>query len=123
VLVALAAALAPGTATYALAERSAAPTKLVTGKKLYRKYCGQCHALKSALAAGFGSNNGLGTDGGPSLDNLRVTFNLSVLSITLPFIGHEMLVDKMSRTEVREVSEFVAAATRHHSILAQAVDG
>ena len=122
-LVALATALPSATAGYALAERSAAPTKIVTGKQLYRKYCGQCHGLTAALAAGFGSNNGLGTDGGPNLDNLRVSFNLSVLSITLPFIGHEVIVHKMTWTQVREVSKFVAEATKHHSIIALPVDG
>jgi hypothetical protein len=98
-------------------------TGLETGKRLYRKYCGQCHALRVALAAGFGSNNGLGTDGGPSFDTLRVPFNLSVLAIRQPFIGHERLVHKMTWTEVKEVSTFVETVTRRHAVLAQQIDG
>jgi len=106
--------------------RSVAPptaTKLELGKRLYRKYCGQCHALTVALAAGFGSNNGLGTDGGPSFDNLRVPFNLSVLAVTQPFIGHERLVHRMKWTEIKEVATFVETVTRRHTILAQNTDG
>jgi hypothetical protein len=101
----------------------AAVTKLETGKRLYRKYCGQCHSLTVALAAGFGSNNGLGTDGGPSFDTLRVPFNLSVLAVTQPFIGHERLVRKMTWTQVVEVSRFVETVTKRHSVLAQNIDG
>jgi hypothetical protein len=128
VLLALAAALASASAVYAVTARSAAgptaaPTTLETGKRLYRKYCGQCHSLTVALAAGFGSNNGLGTNGGPSFENLRVRFNLSVLSITLPFIGHEVLVHKMTWTQIKVVSSFLESATKHHSTLALAVDG
>ena len=127
-LLAVASALLSASATYALGVRgagvpAAAPTKLETGKRLYRKYCGQCHALTVALAAGFGSNNGLGTDGGPNFDNLRVPFNLSVLAIRQPFIGHEILFYKMTWIQVKEVSAFVATVTKHHSVLAQATDG
>jgi len=98
-------------------------TKLELGKRLYRKYCGQCHALTVALAAGFGSNNGLGTDGGPSFDTLRVPFNLSVLAIRQPFIGHERLVHKMTWEQVKEVSRFVETVTRRHTVLAKNIDG
>ena len=92
-LIAAAAMLLFAPATFAVdsgrALDSPAPSAMETGKRLYRKYCGQCHSLTVALAAGFGSNNGLGTDGGPSFETLRVPFNLSVLAITQPFIGHE----------------------------------
>jgi len=94
-----------------------------TGKGLYRKYCGQCHALTVALAAGFGSNNGLGTNGGPSFDHLRVPFKLSFLAIEQPFIGHEVLAHKMTWTQVKKVSTFVATSTEHHPVLAQFTDG
>jgi hypothetical protein len=121
------AALPSAPVTFAsIAERSAAPhasVDLEVGKRLYRKYCGQCHALRVALAAGFGSNEGLGTDGGPSFDLLRVPFNLSVLAVTQPFIGHERLVHKMTWTQVKEVSRFVETVTRHHPVLAQNIDG
>jgi hypothetical protein len=72
---------------------------------------------------GFGSNNGLGTNGGPNFDTLRVAFNLSILAVEQPFIGHEVLVRKMTWTQVKQVSTFVATVTKHHSVLAQAVDG
>src|SRR5262245_61682672 len=54
--------------------------ELVTGSKLCRKFCGQCHALRAANAAGFGSNksNGLVSLGGPSFNELRVLFSFSV---------------------------------------------
>jgi hypothetical protein len=128
VLLAVATALASASVGYALAadgagSPSVAATKLETGKRLYRKYCGQCHALTVALAAGFGTENGLGTNGGPSFDNLRVPFNLSVLAVTQPFIGHEVLVHKMTWTQIKEVSVFVETVTKRHSILAQLIDG
>jgi mono/diheme cytochrome c family protein len=100
-----------------------APTKLQTGKGLYRKYCGQCHALTAALAAGFGSNIRLGTNGGPSFDSLRISVNLSILAVTQPFIGHEVLAHKMTWAQIKTVSSFVATVTKHHSVLAQPVDG
>jgi mono/diheme cytochrome c family protein len=119
-------ALASASAGYALSGSSGTPSgagSLDSGKRLYRKYCGQCHALRVALAAGFGSDNGLGTNGGPSFDNLRVPFNLSVLAVTQPFVGHEVLVHKMTWTQIQTVSKFVQNATRHHSVLAQKIDG
>lgn len=102
---------------------TASPATMADGKRLYRKYCGQCHALRVALAAGFGSNNGLGTDGGPSFDRLRVPFRLSVLAIKQPFIGHEKLVHRMTWTQIRQVSTYVAVVTRNHPTPAQNIDG
>jgi mono/diheme cytochrome c family protein len=129
VLLAVGAALASASAGYAVgtgdADRAtrAAPN-LTLGKRLYRRYCGQCHALTQALAAGFGSaNNGLGEDGGPSFDTLRVPFNLSVVAVTTPFAGHEIVNEKMTWTEVNQVAEYVQTATRHHKGLAQPIDG
>jgi mono/diheme cytochrome c family protein len=119
-------ALVSASAGYALTAGGGAPVatkNLGTGKQLYRKYCGQCHALRAALAAGFGSDNGLGTNGGPSFDKLRVPFNLSVLAVTQPFIGHEMLVHKMTWAQIQKVSKYVASVTRKHSVVAQKIDG
>src|SRR5262249_38830061 len=47
--------------------------ELVTGRKLYRKVCGRCHAVSAANAAGFGSNeaNGVGALGWPSFSERR----------------------------------------------------
>src|SRR4051812_29179031 len=76
--------------------RAAVPNKLELGKQLYRKYCGQCHALQAALAAGFGSDKGLGQDGGPSFNDLKVPYNLSIVAVTEQFGGHELVVKRMT---------------------------
>ena len=100
---------------------SAAQT--AAGKKVYRKYCGQCHALKEALAAGFGSDKGLGQDGGPSFNDLRVPYNLSIIAVTEIFGGHELVVKKMTWAQLNQVASFVAAATKNHPYLARQSDG
>ena len=101
----------------------AAPPDPKLGKKLYRRWCGQCHALTQALAAGFGSDLGLGRDGGPSFDTLRVPFNLSVVAVTTPFAGHEVVFRKMTWTEVKQVASYIQTVTKHHPGLAQPIDG
>jgi len=103
--------------------RAVAPIDPKLGKRLYRQYCGQCHSLVQALAAGFGSDNGLGQDGGPSFDTLRVPFNLSVVAVTTPWAGHEVVNDKMTWTEVKQVASYVQTVTKHHKGLAQPIDG
>jgi len=127
-LLALATGLALASAGYAdragSADRATAGApSLVLGKRLYRRWCGQCHALTPALAAGFGSDNGLGQDGGPSFDTLRVPFNLSVVAVTTPFAGHEIVFTKMTWTEVNQVAKYVETVTKHHTALAQPIDG
>ena len=99
---------------------SAAPAG---GRVLYRRYCGQCHALTAALAAGFGTENGLGTDGGPSFNTLRISFKLSVLALTLPFIGHEVLVRRLNWAQIVTISRYLALVTRGHPQLALSTDG
>jgi len=128
VLLALATGLALASAGYAVdagrANRAAAPAiDPRLGKHLYRQYCGQCHSLLQALAAGFGSNNGLGQDGGPSFDTLRVPFNLSVVAVTTPWAGHEIVFHKMTWTEVKQVAHYIQTVTKHHPGLAQPIDG
>lgn len=121
----LAVTLAGGIGTLALAGRQTQPAiqpGLRGGKQLYRRYCGQCHALTAALAAGFGSENGLGQNGGPSFDTLRVPFNLSVVAVTTPFAGHEVVASKMTWTEVKQVANYVAVVTKKHPGLAQPID-
>jgi mono/diheme cytochrome c family protein len=127
-LVALAVGLSTASVGYAVdaggADRAAvAPIDPKLGKRLYRQYCGQCHALVQALAAGFGSNNGLGQDGGPSFDTLRVPFNLSVVAVTTPWAGHEVVNSKMTWTEVKQVARYVQIVTKDHRGLAQPIDG
>jgi mono/diheme cytochrome c family protein len=99
------------------------PTKLEQGKQLYRKYCGQCHALTQALAAGFGSDKGLGTDGGPSFNNLRVPYNLSIVAVTEQFGGHELVVKRMTWDQLDQVAAFTAIATKNNPYLARISDG
>ena len=74
--------------------RGSAPG-LAIGKQLYRKYCGQCHALTEALAAGSGSDQASAPDGGPNFNNLDVPFGLSIVAVTEQFGGHELVVKKM----------------------------
>lgn len=99
------------------------PTELVVGKELYREYCGQCHSFKPAQAAGFGSNNGLGQFGGPSFNNLIVPFTLSVEAVTESFVEHEVVVTKMSWSQLGEVSSYIAQATKRNAYLARISDG
>jgi mono/diheme cytochrome c family protein len=102
---------------------AATPTKLELGKQLYRKFCGQCHALTQALAAGFGSDKGLGQDGGPSFNNLRVPYNLSIVAVTEQFGGHELVVKRMTWDQLNQTAAFVATATRSNPYLARISDG
>jgi mono/diheme cytochrome c family protein len=97
-------------------------TKLEIGKRLYRKYCGQCHALRAANAAGFGSQK-LGQEGGPSFNELRVPFALSVSLMTQSSAGHERVVRHLKWAEIRDVAAFIASATKRNAVLAQPIDG
>jgi mono/diheme cytochrome c family protein len=105
----------------------AASTKtslLVVGKSLYRKYCGQCHALSAALSAGFGNNGGgLGKDGGPSLNDLRVPFAYTVAAITEPTGGHEIVATRMKPSDLRAVAKYVARVTVNNPLPALPTDG
>jgi mono/diheme cytochrome c family protein len=96
------------------------------GKKLYRKYCGQCHALSAARAVGFGTGGtkrALGEDGGPSFDTLRVPYSLSILAVTVPWAGHEVISHKMTWSQVRQTADYIAIVTKTHKRLAQPIDG
>jgi mono/diheme cytochrome c family protein len=99
------------------------PSSLEVGKQLYRKYCGQCHALTQALAAGFGSDNGLGQNGGPSFNNLKVPYNLSIVAVTEQFGGHELVVKRMTWSQLGQVASFVATATKNNPYTARVSDG
>jgi mono/diheme cytochrome c family protein len=125
VLVVVLALVAP--AALALAAEKPKPTSVkprITqkiyddGRKLYRKYCGQCHALKAARAVGFGPNKP-NSEPGPSLDSLRVSWNLSVQAIVLAISGHETISTKMTWKEISDVSAFVEKATKNHPIPAK----
>jgi mono/diheme cytochrome c family protein len=111
-------ALAVPVATALSAKRPKRPVTLEEGRKLYRKYCGQCHALKEARAVGFGQDKGK-TEPGPSLDNLRVSWNLSVSAIVLAISGHETIQDKMTWVEIEDVSTYVERVTKNNPIPAK----
>lgn len=115
-----AASLAAGLASGA--GKPSGETKLEIGKRLYRKYCGQCHALRAANAAGFGSQK-LGQEGGPSFNQLRVPFALSISLMTQSSAGHERVVRHLKWAEIRDVAAFVAASTKRNPVLAQPIDG
>jgi hypothetical protein len=95
----------------------------VAGKRAYRTYCGQCHALEEALAVGFGAKNKFGEDGGPSFNQLRVSASLCVSAITELFSGHEIVLKKMNWTQIHDVSAFVEVSTKKHPIVAKLTDG
>jgi mono/diheme cytochrome c family protein len=96
------------------------PKRLDGGKKLYRKFCGQCHALREARAVGFGiggtakSRKGEVDLGGPSFDKLRVTILQSQLAITGVWDGHSKVMTIMTHPQIKLVSQYIAAATRDH---------
>jgi mono/diheme cytochrome c family protein len=96
---------------------------VVAGKKAYRTYCGQCHALAEALAAGFGAENKFGQDGGPAFNELKVSAALCISAITELFGGHEIIVKKMNWTQIHDVAAFVEVATKKHAIVAKLTDG
>ena len=107
----------PATAAWALKTPPSKAT-IEEGRTLYRKYCGQCHALKEAKAVGFGQAK-LKTDPGPSLNSLRVSWNLCVQAIVLAISGHETIQSKMSWKQISDVSAFVEVATKTHPIPAK----
>jgi mono/diheme cytochrome c family protein len=96
---------------------------VIAGKRAYRTYCGQCHALAEALAAGFGAENKFGQDGGPSFNELKVSASLCVSAITELFGGHEIVLKKMNWTQIHDVSAFVEKATKKHPVVAKLTDG
>jgi hypothetical protein len=98
---------------------------LAIGKKAYRQFCGQCHALKEAHAVGFGSakQKGVGEDGGPSFNQLKVSYQMCLASVTMLFGGHEKVIRKMTWQQIKDVSLFVQWATRTHPIVAKFSDG
>ena len=104
---------------------SGAQADVLTGRQLYRKFCGPCHALAKALAAGFGSNNqnGFGKLGGPSFNQLRVPYAFSVQAVTEPTGGHEILQHKITSKQLRVVARWLASATRTHPVPAYPTDG
>jgi hypothetical protein len=92
------------------------PKHLDGGRTLYKKFCGQCHALKEAKAVGLGAadKKGVGELGGPSFDPLRVTALQCQLAITGVWDGHSKVMTRMTRPQINLVSKWVEAATKDH---------
>jgi mono/diheme cytochrome c family protein len=100
------------------------PTAPADGKALYRQFCGKCHALKAALAAGFGSNSGpLAKLGGPSFNDLRVPYSYSVTAVTEPTGGHELVRKKITHAQLNVVATYIAKVTRGNPLPALPTDG
>ncbi len=98
----------------------------VTGRELYRKFCGQCHAFKAARAVGFGSSkrkNGLGKLGGPSFNELRIPYAINVRHVTQPTGGHEVVKTKITLKQLHTVATFIARETRRNPIPSLPTDG
>jgi hypothetical protein len=106
-----------GTSVAADPVKAKAQAKDAAGRKLYRKWCGQCHVFKPARAVGFGQDKP-NADPGPSFDYLRVPWGLSVNAIVLAIGGHETLYLEMSWQELYDVSKWLDTKTKHNKILA-----
>jgi mono/diheme cytochrome c family protein len=100
---------------------SPAAIKPGSGMQLYRQYCGKCHALAAALSAGFGPTTK--EDGGPSFNDLRVSYGFSIEAITEPTGGHEALGRKMTPKQIVTVARWIAKVTAHHPLPALPTDG
>jgi mono/diheme cytochrome c family protein len=100
--------------------RAQTPASLNGGKTLYRKYCGQCHALLEAKAVGFGSaSSATGGDlGGPSFNPLKVTAQQCILAIEGVWDGHSKVMTLMTRSQIQLVSQYIQSATRDHKFKA-----
>lgn len=96
------------------------PPRLEPGRKLYKKFCGQCHALREAKAIGIGIgltgkvDKGQTDVAGPSFNELRVTKLQSMLAIQGVWDGHAKVITLLTHDDIRMVSEYVQAATRDH---------
>jgi mono/diheme cytochrome c family protein len=123
----LAVSAVASTGSLATGTRTAAPVEadLVTGRKLYRQFCGKCHALDAALSAGFGSSNklGFGEYGGPGFNALQVPYAVSVSAVTTPTGGHGKVRTRINAMQLHRVAAFIARVTRHNPVPAKPTDG
>jgi mono/diheme cytochrome c family protein len=101
------------------------PAFMERGKKIYRQFCGQCHALKEAKAVGFGSakQKGVGQDGGPAFNQLKISYAMTMASVTMLFGGHEKVIRKMTWPQLRDVARWIQIVTRTHPVVAKFSDG
>jgi mono/diheme cytochrome c family protein len=103
------------------APKATVPAKWEPAKKLYRKFCGQCHELREARSVGIGSakKQGPGELGGPSFDPLRIPAHLSRLAVLGTWDGHYKIMTQMTWKQITDVAKFVEVATRDHKYLAK----
>ena len=108
-----------------LSASAQSPAFMENGKKIYREFCGQCHALKEAKAVGFGSakKKGVGEDGGPAFNLLKISYAMTMASVTQLFGGHEKVIRKMTWPQIRQVARWLQIVTRDHPIVAKFSDG
>ncbi len=101
------------------------PKPAPTPVQLYRTYCGVCHAFAPAASAGFGSSkkSGLGTDGGPSFNQLRIPYAYTIQAITEPTGGHERVRLKVTPKQLTKIATYLAAATKQNPLPAMPTDG
>ena len=122
--VAVAVAVVTSAASYAATRPTPPATGLASGTTLYRQFCGQCHALSEALSAGFGNNSkGIGRNGGPSFNLLRIPYRYSIAAVTEPTGGHELVAKKITMAQLIKVSKYVATVTSGHPLPALPTDG
>ena len=122
----LAVSVVASTRSLAAASHGGSTTTIapLSGRDLYRKFCGQCHAFDAARSVGFGSStSGLGKLGGPSFSNLRVPYAISVRHVTQPTGGHEVVRRRITSKQLHTVAAFIARATRDNPIPALPTDG
>ena len=62
-------------------------------------------------------------NGGPSFNNLKVPYNLSIVAVTEQFGGHELVVKRMTWSQLGQVASFVATATKNNPYTARVSDG
>jgi mono/diheme cytochrome c family protein len=120
-VIAVAALVASATAS--TVGRSANPVASSDGKVVYRQFCGACHALTKALAAGFGGASGLGTNGGPSFNRLQVPYSFSMQAITEPTGGHAIVQRRIKWSQLTLVARYIAQVTKGNPIAALPTDG
>jgi mono/diheme cytochrome c family protein len=86
---------------------------MIEGRKLYKEYCGKCHALKVANSAGFG---GPTTEPGPSFNDVRVNYRRSINAVVESIGGHETISKKMTFKEIEDVSRYTAIVTKKNPL-------
>lgn len=85
----------------------------VLGKQLYRELCAQCHVFAQS---GLGNYADSGEFRGPSFNNLKVSYDLTVVSLTEGYapVGHQLAVRRMTWADLNDIAAWLAAATKNN---------